>query len=389
MVFNRKEKQFKVLRNTQNCINCNACSINCPQGIDVASLEMVDHKDCDLCGACDNVCPVDDALTLNTDSNFKWTPVSIITVLFFAFFYFCARHEDPKISEYWGDKAFKDNCKTLKLIDCKICISQDKVFINKLKNIEGVTGIDTYFNTKVANIWYDTTKTTINKIQKAIFKPIRISVIDAPMDSKVGIIDADIDQFIDDIYVFYLHQICKVKGNVYAFETSFNKGVKVRFYTKYNFSADSLKSVIQDNYLSLKEDDEEYKQHILLDFNNVHRVPEYITGLELKKATFLPYSASCNNRNAYSNDQITYFEVVLKRYPKNRQLMSFLLNSVCNQNRYVVGMQTYYKDEPMLRVYYVKRKAFPQEIAALFISKELKIYNDKGEVETIANPYGF
>lgn len=53
-----------VMRNEDNCIECNICSRICPMNIDVANLKRVREIDCQTCVKCVDACPVDNALDL-------------------------------------------------------------------------------------------------------------------------------------------------------------------------------------------------------------------------------------------------------------------------------------------------------------------------------------
>lgn len=53
---------FKVRRNADTCIDCNACNKACPVNITVATVETVKSPECIDCGECVNVCPVKDTL---------------------------------------------------------------------------------------------------------------------------------------------------------------------------------------------------------------------------------------------------------------------------------------------------------------------------------------
>jgi Pyruvate/2-oxoacid:ferredoxin oxidoreductase delta subunit len=55
----------KITRNEDTCINCNLCTKKCPQAIDVASVKVVRHVDCNLCGECIDVCPEENTVQIN------------------------------------------------------------------------------------------------------------------------------------------------------------------------------------------------------------------------------------------------------------------------------------------------------------------------------------
>lgn len=75
---------FKIKRNTSTCINCKACTRNCPMGLDVHSEESVSSTECISCGDCITSCPVDKTLEMkkgSTSLSINKIGVVVITVL--------------------------------------------------------------------------------------------------------------------------------------------------------------------------------------------------------------------------------------------------------------------------------------------------------------------
>ncbi len=66
-----------------------------------------------------------------------------------------------------------------------------------------------------------------------------------------------------------------------------------------------------------------------------------------------------------------------------------MVNHVGKKNPYVVGMITYYKTKPTLRVFFVKDKTTPDKIVELITQEKLSIEYDNGVSEEIDNPYTF
>ena len=55
--------------------------MNCPQAIDVASLDVVRDADCNLCGECVISCPEKGTLQFNKSSKLKWMPPVALIIL--------------------------------------------------------------------------------------------------------------------------------------------------------------------------------------------------------------------------------------------------------------------------------------------------------------------
>lgn len=75
---------FKIKRNTSTCVNCKACTRNCPMGLDVHSEESVSSTECISCGDCITSCPVEKTLEMKkgtTSLSINKIGVVVITVL--------------------------------------------------------------------------------------------------------------------------------------------------------------------------------------------------------------------------------------------------------------------------------------------------------------------
>ncbi len=73
---------FKIRRNDEKCIHCNACTTHCPTQIDVASKTVVKSEECFGCLTCVSRCPSEGALDLMVSSGKKAT---VIKPLLFPF----------------------------------------------------------------------------------------------------------------------------------------------------------------------------------------------------------------------------------------------------------------------------------------------------------------
>lgn len=59
---------YGIVRDTETCIDCGACTKACPVNIDVAVAEKVTSAECLSCNECVNACPVPDALSVTQHS---------------------------------------------------------------------------------------------------------------------------------------------------------------------------------------------------------------------------------------------------------------------------------------------------------------------------------
>lgn len=384
-------QMLKITRNTHSCIDCGLCSRKCPQGIDVASLEVVNHADCNLCGDCLGACPVDDTLLVNNKNNFRWMPVVALCFLVMGGIYLGNRLEIPTVNMKWGDEQVVENAKVFEFSGLKNvkCYGSSISFVNQMKTVPGVVGAATYVNAHAVKVWYDSTATNAEGIKKALFTPTRVFIKDAPDSSKVAIVEVKVYNLFDQMDVFYLDQLLRKRGDVYAFESSFGEPVGIKIYCDYNMNLESMQESIQTKSIKLVSGGKEFEQELYFKVAGIDRLKQYATGFDLRKGLFMPFKSVFNDRNKYKNEELASFEMTFDTYPRNKQMMQFMINHVGKANKKVVGMVTYFKDEPKLRVYFVKGQTTPQEVVDKITEEKLFIQYDNGVTEELDNPYTF
>lgn len=384
-------QMLKITRNTHSCIDCGLCSKKCPQGIDVASLEVVTHADCNLCGDCLGACPVDNTLLVNNKNNFRWMPILALGVLVIGGIYLGNKLEIPTVNIKWGEEQVVAKASTFEYEGLKNikCYGSSISFVNQMKTIPGVVGAATYVNSHAVKVWYDSTAISSDGVKKALFTPTRVHIKDAPDTAKVAIFEAKVYNLFDQMDVFYMDQILRKRKDIYAFESSFGEPVSLKVYCDYDMDPEDLKQSIETESIQLISGGREFEQELEFEVSRIKRLKVYATGFDLRKGLFMPFKRAFNNRNQYKNDELASFEMTFEDYPRNKQMMQYMINHVGKANQYVVGMITYFKTEPTLRVYFVRGKTEPQTIVDKITEEKLFIQYDNGVTEELDNPYTF
>ncbi len=384
-------QMLKITRNTNSCIDCGLCSKECPQGIDVASLEVVNHADCNLCGDCLGACPVSDTLLINNKNNFRWMPIAALCVLVLGGIYLGNKLEIPTVNMKWGDEAAVENASLFEYEGLKNvkCYGSSISFVNQMKAVPGVLGAATYVNTNSVKIWYDSLTISSEEVKKSLFTPTRVFIKDAADSSKVAIIEVKVYNLFDQMDIFYLDQIMRKRNDIYAFETSFGEPVSVKIYCDYGMDLEKLKASIETESIKLVSGGMEFEQELEFDVAAIERLKSYTTGIDLRKGLFMPFKRTFNKRSDYKNEELASFEMTFDTYPRNKQMMQYMINHVGKANPYVVGMVTYFNDEPTLRVFFVRKKTTAQEIVDKITEEKLFIQYENGITEELDNPYTF
>lgn len=78
---------FKIKRNSTSCVNCKACTKNCPMGITIHSNDSPSSMECISCGECISSCPVEETLqTKKGKTSLSSSKTAAIIVTFLALF---------------------------------------------------------------------------------------------------------------------------------------------------------------------------------------------------------------------------------------------------------------------------------------------------------------
>jgi len=72
---------FKVKRSSSSCVNCKACSRNCPVGLNIHGEETPSKLECISCGECVSSCPVKNTLEIKRGSKVLSLNMAALTII--------------------------------------------------------------------------------------------------------------------------------------------------------------------------------------------------------------------------------------------------------------------------------------------------------------------
>jgi len=244
---------LKITRNTETCTSCQLCTRNCPQAIDVASLKTVKHVDCNMCGDCIQVCPEKDTLAINRKGR-KWLPVMVLVILIIIGLIVGKTFEVPTIAEYWGDLGTKNQMSIYKQSGLKSikCFGSSSSFANKMRQVNGVTGVATFVGKHSVKIWYNPNIIDSIGVQGSFFVPVKVPIreVNSTADS-VCVYRLKVDNFFDPYDTEYLTLLLKTNHHIYGFITEFGCPVSVTIFTSTDASInpESIKSIVEQKQL--------------------------------------------------------------------------------------------------------------------------------------------
>jgi polyferredoxin len=269
-----------ITRNTQTCTNCNMCSKKCPQGIDVAKMEKIDHIDCNLCGDCIYVCPEKDTIQINR-RKMNWLPGLGLAGLIVLGLILGSLFEFPTIDVKWGtdeeisDAAVfsKEGLKNIK------CFGSSTAFANQMRNVDGIFGVSTFVGSHTVKILYDKAIYNDTTIQKLLFIPEKrvLAELPASVDS-VSVISLTVDNFFDPLDASYLQYLLQQETNSCGYQSNFACPVIIRVYFPNGTQSEikSLVDIIESESLTYEMDESTFKVRLRYKVISVSDKPDVI-----------------------------------------------------------------------------------------------------------------
>lgn len=384
---------LKVTRNTQTCIDCKLCDRACPQGIEVSKVEQVNHPDCNLCMECMGQCPHEESIGLNGSSKFRWLPTLITVVLIMAGFILGGNLSIPTVNKYWGEYKRTEDAAVYEMSGLKHvkCYGSSMTFVNKMKNIPGVVGTETFVKDHRVVIKYDSTKINAEQIRQRIFTPKHFDFRDAALTDEVYVMDVEIENFFDEMDAIFLANLFKDNENIYATKTIYGNPVKARFFTNGNVDSSYIRKTLEGSTLTYTTAEESFSSKDLYTVSAIHLIDQIVDGKYLKKLSFPAYKRAFNDRSKYTNDQLARTAIHISSYPKNQQFMHLIANYLAKSDYNIKGLiATYTNYGPVLIVFYAKGTDTNEESISNLLAKEkIIITYDDGVKKEMKNPYIF
>jgi polyferredoxin len=377
----KQQSMLKVIRNPHVCVDCGLCSRTCPQGIDVADMEMVKHPDCNMCGDCVSSCPKDGAISMNEKMNVKWLPSVIVVVLFLTGLIMGSQYNLPTVSKAWGSEEEVSNSKefTLNHLSQLTCFSSSMGFVRQMKEIKGVLGVSTYIKDHSAQIVYDTTKIDELSIRKMLYTRSKQFVKAPELNQPLVVHKLSVEKYLtkDDLAV--LAKELNGKG-VFQIETQFDTEIRMLAFCREDIDEEQIAQFVNEVELRGKKP---YK------VGNVIKSNIPIDGRGLMKRTFKKYRKTFNNIKSYPREKLRIVKVNITDFPKNENKFNELANHLGKKYKGVVGIDASFEATAQAKFFYIEDEVEPKDILDWVNQEELTLVYTNGDTEQIENPYSF
>jgi len=382
---------FKITRDEKTCIDCQICSLKCPQAIDVANLKVVRHPDCNLCGECLAVCPVNNTLQVNRRNSLRWIAPIATVVLIVAGIFIGTLWEVPTIDQKWFSEAEMAKAEVFTQSGLKNikCYGSSMAFAAKMKEVNGVFGVATYVTTHGVKVYYDPQKLTTAKIQELLFTPSKTPI--KPLRKGVEEVQELtfwVDNFFDLFDFNYLTRLLVGKTHAVGLISEYACPVMVKIYfpADEKINEEELVKILESETLTYKNGE----KNLTVDLGyKVAKGPEYktISKTDYANLLFDPYIVQFNNFNKYDSTVVKVFEVPVGDNKENQSKFNYLVSHLSN-DRGVIQFRTSLRNnfEEIICISYVDSMTNAESIFEA-INKDTLTYSmrngTKGKIENV------
>ena len=370
-----------VMKNNVACNNCGLCTKKCPYHIDVKSCAngRVESVDCTLCGECVAACSTG-ALKVGVCRNrqagcWKYVP-AILTVALIAFgMWVGSRFELPTIDMKWGIESVAEDGTVTQLVDPSTletmsieglrsvkCYGSSMTFKAQVEKVAGVHGVKTFVNRHSVEILYNPAKTTPEKIQEAIYTPVkfRVNTPDHHEIDTLKVVTIRTEKMYDKMDINYLGMQMRLTGKkIYGIESEFSCPLIVRVVMdpSEDLSEDWFEEVVEMDVLQMPVHGGGVNE-IEVDYEFIEMEDEvsYISTADFIKGMFSSFNVQWKSRIEAAGDKQQYmYEIVDKNYEKPIILrnMPYLSNHL-SKHEGVIGVYLTLNDDlqPCIRIRY-------------------------------------
>jgi len=383
-----------ITRNTDTCTSCGLCSVSCPQGIDVASMEKVTHTDCNLCGDCLHACPEKDTLQINR-RNMKWLPAAVLGALIILGITAGTLFELPTIDQKWGTPEQVESAGLFEMAGLKNikCFGSSTAFANQMRRVEGIYGVSTYVASHSVHILYDTALYNAEKLQNLMFVPVTRIIEPSGSDAdSVTYYSLTIDKFFDPLDAVYLQHLLDQKTEAIGYQSEFACPVKVRIYFPAGKEPgrEALVSAIESKKLTFTANDNEFNVKLPYRVIAFDEPALTISGREYARQMFTPVTSYFNGYSDFTGDVLSGYLLPLGGNKGNSGMYSYLISHLSNDEG-VVGFETSLDQdgEEVATIWFADTLTTPENIFSYVNADTLTIHYSDGRTGRVANPFRF
>ncbi len=380
-VFHAKPKMqiLYVMKDNAACNNCGLCVKKCPYHIDVKSCPngRLESVDCTLCGECVTAC-ASEALKIGVlrrkqSKHWKYVPAGLTVLLIALGMWAGGKFELPTIDMKWGIETVNEDGTVTQLVDPSTlqtmsieglrsvkCYGSSMTFKAQVEKVPGVHGVKTFVNRHSVEILYDPARTSAEKIQEAIYTPVkfRVNTPDHKVVDSLKVVTIRTEKMYDKMDINYLGMQMRLTGRkIYGLESEFSCPLIVRVIMdpSEDLSEDWFEEIVEMDVLQMPVHGGGVNE-IEVDYEFIEMEDGYdmISTADHIKNMFSSFNVQWKSRiEAAGNKQQYIYEIVDKNYEKPIILrnMPYLSNHL-SKHEGVIGVYLTLNDDlqPCIRI---------------------------------------
>ena len=385
---------FKITRNENTCINCQLCTRKCPQAIDVANLKVVNHSDCNLCGECIDVCPVENTVQINKKKKLRHLPSIVVVLLIIFGIFIGSKWEVPTIDQRWYDQEVMAKAETFSRSDLKNikCYGSSMAFASKMKKINGILGVATYVKHHKVKVYYDPSLISEEQIQEQLFSPSKNII--RPLRKEVTEVQELtfwLENFFDSYDFSYLTRLLASETEAVGLLSEYDCPVKVKIYFPANvdIDIDELIKILESETLTYQVKD----RLITVDLD--YKVAKKSMSAKLKQASYAelmytPFQTRFNKFKSYDSSVVKKIQFPLGENKAFKNKLNYLVSHLSNDDGIIeVGTYLDSSSVEMLTISFVDSMTNKEAVIQSMKSDTLVITYTTGKTGKIANMFNF
>lgn len=383
---------FKITRNPDTCTLCHKCDKVCPMAIKISESGAVNHIDCHLCCDCIVHCPEKDVLKINR-RKIRWMPPAAVVVLTAAAIWFASFTEIPTVNERWGTKDQMEHAMTFSMSGLKNikCYGSSMSFVEQMKDVKGILGVETYVGSNTAKIFYDPTVINEEQIRQSIFTPAKLIISDPLSSDDIGFVNLKIRNYFDSYDEYYLTELLTANMAIYGFSTSFGEPVSaIVYFNPSKLSITQLIAIIESPELIIKNENTTSTKKLNFKVDDADGKYTMITFEDFYNSMVPRIDDTFNKYDSYSSEDLSVYEIPILPFNKSKSENLIYMESHASGDNGIVAMKSFFRnDTAFIRLTFVKSKTNAENIYKRITEKKFTIYYSDGTSEEVDNVFDF
>ncbi|MBN2008948.1 4Fe-4S binding protein [candidate division KSB1 bacterium] len=371
----------KITINPEKCTACSRCNKACPAAIDVRSSLKVDHPDCTLCTLCIHSCPESGAISINNHRVRTWVPLVAVVLLPLMGFVASTQYEFRTLEMRWGINNNNEHIERFQQsgLDNIRCYGTSMALYQRLREIPGICGLDTYAKSHRVSIYYQPDEIKAFDIKQILFNPQKLR-LRALTDSNLSCISAW-KTGVEPLFNARDHQLFAelLKSNpaILGFESKFDEPVWATIYFESDkITSDQIRALIDTSRtVTLISDENDNLIHVDFQCIDGTDTVDVMSAHDYRQRMFAAFDRTFNSYELRNEDFLKVIKVEFPDAEKSGMISELsVFADTLSQYQGIVRLQTMLGERvPLLMIHYDVRQIRESDIMGIMEDYDWKL----------------